>query len=60
MKTAEITEVGRLVRSIEYCRIAAARIEMQLCRCPQAGTEHLWQVRRKMLEAAAKLEGLDQ
>lgn len=53
----EITEVGRLVRNIEYCRIVAARIEMQICRCPPPNAEHLAHVRRKMLEVADKLEG---
>lgn len=53
----EITEVGRLVRSIENCRIVAARIEMQLCRLPPANAEQLARVRRRMLEVANKLEG---
>lgn len=53
----EVTEVGRLVRSIENCRIVAARIEMQICRCPPANAEQLARVRRRMLEAAAKFEG---
>lgn len=53
----EVTGVGRMVRSIEYCRIVAARIEMQICRCPPANAEHLARVRRRMLEVADKLEG---
>lgn len=57
MINAEITQVGRLVRSIENCRIVAARIEMQLCRCPPANAEALARVRRRMLEVADKLEG---
>lgn len=57
MSTLEVTEVGRLVRNIEYCRIVAARIEMQLCRCPPANAEQIARVRRRMLEVADKLEG---
>jgi sRNA-binding protein len=53
----DVTDVGHMVRKIEYCRIVAARIDMQLCRCPPVNAEHLAHVRRKMLEVADKLEG---
>ncbi|MCK1402067.1 hypothetical protein IVB45_17305 [Bradyrhizobium sp. 4] len=56
-RAPEITQVGRLVRSIENCRIAAARLEMQLCRCTAPSPEHLWRTVRRMREVADKLEG---
>lgn len=52
----DVTDVGRLVRMIQACRLSAAAIEMRLCRCPPANAEHLARVRRKLLETAAKLE----
>lgn len=52
----DITDVGRRVRLIEACRVSAAAIEMKLCRCPPDNAEQLANLRRKMLEAAAKLE----
>lgn len=52
----DVTDVGRLVRMIEACRVSAAAIEMRLCRCPPPNAEALARLRRKMLEAAAKLE----
>lgn len=53
----DITEVGHLVREIENCRIVAARIEMQICRCPPWNAEQLARVRRRLLEVADKFEG---
>ncbi|MBR0855443.1 hypothetical protein [Bradyrhizobium liaoningense] len=53
----DITEVGRLVRKIEACRITAARYEMQLCRCTKPTAAHLWRMVRLFRELADRLEG---
>lgn len=52
-----ITQVGREVRYIEYCRIADAAIAMKLCRLPPPDAELLRSRQLKFRAAADKLEG---
>ena len=57
MMNAEITQVGREVRFVEYCRIADAAIAMKLCRLPPHDAELLRDRQLKFRAAADRLEG---